>query len=152
MAQSLGAGTHSVTFPLESGDWTVVVMNADGQAAVSADLAVGATVPGLRWLVAILLSGGRHGSSSSVSCWLSRLCRRHGRRRRCKVKVSSKELRYIGNDRSCPSGSKASPAVCNPDGLWTQTGSARVTAEADPASQITSAKSAAVAAATYREI
>jgi len=31
-------------------------MNADSQAAVSADLAVGATVPGLRWLVAILLS------------------------------------------------------------------------------------------------
>ncbi|MDF2746280.1 MAG: hypothetical protein K0S98_564 [Propionibacteriaceae bacterium] len=56
VAQSVGAGTHSVTFPLESGDWTVVVMNADGQAAVSADLAVGATVPGLRWLVAILLS------------------------------------------------------------------------------------------------
>jgi Domain of unknown function (DUF4389) len=56
VAQSVGAGTHSVTFPLESGDWTVVVMNAEGQAAVSADLAVGATVPGLRWLVAILLS------------------------------------------------------------------------------------------------
>jgi hypothetical protein len=56
VAQSVGAGTHSVTFPLESGDWTVVVMNADGQAAVNADIAVGATVPGLRWLVAILLS------------------------------------------------------------------------------------------------
>jgi hypothetical protein len=56
VAQSLGAGTHSVTFPLESGDWTVVVMNAEGQAAVSADIAVGGTVPGLRWLVGILLS------------------------------------------------------------------------------------------------
>jgi hypothetical protein len=56
VAQSVGAGAHSVTFPLESGDWTVVVMNADDQATVSADLAVGATVPGLRWLVAILLS------------------------------------------------------------------------------------------------
>jgi hypothetical protein len=30
-------------FPLEGGDWTVVVMNADGQAAVGADVAVGAT-------------------------------------------------------------------------------------------------------------
>jgi len=97
LAQGVGAGTHSVTFSLESGDWTVVVMNADGQAAVSADLAVGATVPGLRWLVAILLSVAGTGLLIGVVLVVAAV-RRHVRRRRCKVKVSIKELGHIGHE------------------------------------------------------
>jgi hypothetical protein len=61
VAETSGTGTQSVTFPLERGDWTVVLMNANGAAGVSGDLAVGATVPALRWLVAILLSVGGTG-------------------------------------------------------------------------------------------
>jgi hypothetical protein len=55
VAQSVGTGTHSVAFALERGNRTVLVMNADGTTGVSIDLAVGATVPTLLWLVAILL-------------------------------------------------------------------------------------------------
>jgi hypothetical protein len=54
--QSFGTDTQSLTWTIEDGDWTVVVMNADGSRGVSADLSVGATVPALGWLVAITLS------------------------------------------------------------------------------------------------
>lgn len=54
--QSSGTGTQSVEWTLEPGDWTVVVMNADGSRGVSADLAGGATVPALGWIVALTLS------------------------------------------------------------------------------------------------
>lgn len=56
VSESSGSGTQSVEWELESGDWTVVVMNADGSRGVSADLAVGATVPALGWVVALTLS------------------------------------------------------------------------------------------------
>ncbi len=52
VAQAAGAGTQTVTWPVENGDWTVVVMNADGSRGVSADVAAGATVPVLTWVYA----------------------------------------------------------------------------------------------------
>jgi hypothetical protein len=55
VAQSSGTGTQEVTWEVENGDWTVVVMNADGSASVDADLAVGAEVPALEVLVWTLL-------------------------------------------------------------------------------------------------
>jgi hypothetical protein len=54
--QSSGTGEQSVTWPVENGDWTVVVMNADGSRGVSADVSAGATVPALGWLVAVTLT------------------------------------------------------------------------------------------------
>lgn len=43
--QDYGAGERSLTWELSDGDWTVVVMNADGSAPVVADVRVGAELP-----------------------------------------------------------------------------------------------------------
>lgn len=59
VASASGSGEQRVAWTPESGDWTVVVMNADGGAVVSADLAVGAEAPVLGWLVVgMLVAGG----------------------------------------------------------------------------------------------
>ena len=48
-----------VTWPVNPGDWTLVVMNADGSAGVSTDAAIGATFPGLgRVITALFVVGG----------------------------------------------------------------------------------------------
>ncbi|HEV7656351.1 MAG TPA: hypothetical protein VGP36_16675 [Mycobacteriales bacterium] len=54
-----GTGTRTLDWTLATGNWTVVVMNADGSAGVDADLDLGGTVPGLRWAtVALFVAGG----------------------------------------------------------------------------------------------
>jgi hypothetical protein len=53
--QSSGTGTQEIVWPVRNGHWTVVVMNADGSRGVTADVAAGATVPALDWLVPTLL-------------------------------------------------------------------------------------------------
>ncbi len=55
VAQTTGTGTQEVVWPIETGDWTVLIMNADGTANVSTEVAAGATVPALDWLVPSLL-------------------------------------------------------------------------------------------------
>lgn len=58
-AQGTGTGTVTVDWEADDGDWTVVVMNVDGQADVSADVAVGATLPWLGWTaVGLLVAAG----------------------------------------------------------------------------------------------
>ena len=52
VARSSGTGERTVTWPVERGDWTVVVMNADASAGVGADISAGATVPVLGWVIA----------------------------------------------------------------------------------------------------
>jgi hypothetical protein len=47
VASSIGTGRQTVTWPAREGQWTLVLMNADGSRGVGADVAVGATVPGL---------------------------------------------------------------------------------------------------------
>jgi hypothetical protein len=47
----------TISFPLRSSSWTVVVMHADGSADVSAEVSAGATFPAMGWLVTILLFG-----------------------------------------------------------------------------------------------
>jgi hypothetical protein len=52
VAQAEGSGTQTLTWRPSAGDWTLIVMNADGSAGVSFDARVGATVPaltGLAW-------------------------------------------------------------------------------------------------------
>jgi hypothetical protein len=58
-ASSSGAGTQTLTWDVEQGDWTLVVMDPAGGAPVRADVAAGATVPVLDELgVSLLVAGG----------------------------------------------------------------------------------------------
>ncbi|HZN90563.1 MAG TPA: hypothetical protein VFB44_16410 [Thermoleophilaceae bacterium] len=44
-ASAHGAGAQTLTWEVEDGDWSVVVMNEDGSPAVRADVSAGATLP-----------------------------------------------------------------------------------------------------------
>ncbi|MGY1753375.1 DUF4389 domain-containing protein [Blastococcus sp. SYSU D01042] len=57
-ASSSGSGTQVLDWRPTEGDWTVVVMRADGGAGVSGEVRVGATLPGLSWFSALLLGIG----------------------------------------------------------------------------------------------
>lgn len=57
-ARSSGVGIQEIEWTLADGDWTVLVMNADGSAAVAVDASVGAEFPAMGWVIAILLSLG----------------------------------------------------------------------------------------------
>ena len=45
-----GTGTQTLDTEIPSGDWSVVIMNADGSAGVSAEVEVGATLPIITWI------------------------------------------------------------------------------------------------------
>ena len=54
-----GSGTRTVEWQLDTGDWTVVVMNADGTAGVHADVDLGGTLPVLRGAtIGLFVAGG----------------------------------------------------------------------------------------------
>jgi hypothetical protein len=55
VAQATGTGPQSVVWPVERGDWTVVVMNAEGTRPVAATVSAGVTIPALGTAVTILL-------------------------------------------------------------------------------------------------
>ena len=55
VAQTTGTGTQELVWSAGSGEWTLVVMNADGSAGITTDATAGATVPALDWLVPTLL-------------------------------------------------------------------------------------------------
>ena len=57
-AQAAGPGAQTVTWAVQSGDWMVVAMNADGSRPVSMQVNVAATLPALPWVAAGLLAGG----------------------------------------------------------------------------------------------
>ena len=50
-----GTGTQTVTWKVEQGDWTVVVMDSSGRSPVDADVAIGSTLPVLDLPGALLL-------------------------------------------------------------------------------------------------
>jgi hypothetical protein len=57
-ASASGAGTQTAIWEPESGDWTVVVMNADGSRDVAVELSAGAEADFLLWVAIGLLIAG----------------------------------------------------------------------------------------------
>jgi hypothetical protein len=53
-----GVGTQTVTWKVREGDWSVVLMNADGSRSVVADIDVGAKLSFLPWVALGLFLGG----------------------------------------------------------------------------------------------
>jgi hypothetical protein len=58
VASAQGTGQQSITWEPQEGDWTVVVMNADGSSPVQARVAVGAELPVLGDVALWLLGAG----------------------------------------------------------------------------------------------
>jgi hypothetical protein len=58
-AQASGAGTQTLTWTVASGQWIVVLMNADGSRSIAADVSVGTTAPFLFAIaLGLLVAGG----------------------------------------------------------------------------------------------
>jgi hypothetical protein len=58
-ASASGSGEQTLTWDPDSGDWSAVLMNADGSRGVTADISVGAEADFLIWLaIGLLLAGG----------------------------------------------------------------------------------------------
>jgi hypothetical protein len=57
-ASTQGAGPQTLTWEVEDGDWSIVVMNADGSPGVEADVSAGAKLPFLTALGWSALGGG----------------------------------------------------------------------------------------------
>src|SRR6266487_1060089 len=57
-ASASGVGTQTLTWKVRDGDWSVVLMNADGSRGLTADLDLGAKLSFLLWVAIGLLIGG----------------------------------------------------------------------------------------------
>ncbi len=53
-----GTGTQTLSWKPQPGQWTIVVMNADGSGGVAVSASIGATVPLLGWLWVVLVVSG----------------------------------------------------------------------------------------------
>jgi hypothetical protein len=71
-----GSGRQTVTWPVQKGNWAVVIMNADGTSGVQAGVSVGAKAGFLVWLGAGLLAVGAILAAGAMTCYLG------GRRRK----------------------------------------------------------------------
>jgi hypothetical protein len=58
VASAEGSGPQSLTWDIEPGQWTVLIMNADASPAVAVDLSAGVMTPWLTVAIVVLLIGG----------------------------------------------------------------------------------------------
>jgi hypothetical protein len=66
-ASTSGAGEQTLEWKPKSGDWRVVVMNADGSRGVAAELAVGAELDPLLWIgIGLLVAGGLFAGAAAL--------------------------------------------------------------------------------------
>ena len=65
-ASASGSGEQVATWDTESGDWTILLMNADGSDGVAADVSIGAEANFLPWLAIGLLVAGLLGLAVGV--------------------------------------------------------------------------------------
>ncbi len=71
VASASGTGTQTVVWPVRSGSWAVVVMNADGTAGVDVRATVGATVHALLWIaIGLLIAGVLVLGAGALLIWL----------------------------------------------------------------------------------
>ena len=74
-ANATGTGTQTLTWDAEDGDWSVVVMNADGSSGVDADVSVGADVPIVDDLATGFTIGGFAGLGAGLALMAGGLIR-----------------------------------------------------------------------------
>ena len=74
VASSEGTDSQSLTWTVEPGDWTVVVMNADADAGIEATVTAGARIGVLVWVGAIVLALGVIGAAAAAALlvWATR--------------------------------------------------------------------------------
>jgi hypothetical protein len=74
-ARTSGSGRQTLTWPVEKGNWGVVIMNADGSAGVQAGVSVGAKAGFLVWVAGGLLALGALFAAWAATIYLG--LRRH---------------------------------------------------------------------------
>jgi hypothetical protein len=67
-AQASGSRTATLVWTVRTGDWTVIVMNADRSPGVSVRADLGASLPALGWLATELLAGGTVLALIALAC------------------------------------------------------------------------------------
>lgn len=67
-ARASGAPSATLRWTVREGDWTVIVMNADGSAGVTADVDIAASLPALGWLATEFLAGGTVLALAAFAC------------------------------------------------------------------------------------